>query len=706
MSEIQSKRARPGGLAAFAVLLSTVSYGAMDAAAQNADEVEVRLPPVTVQGATLDRPKTGARPDASGEEAAAPLSQGTGSANLWSGSAAAGSQSSGVPIDEIGSAVTVVTGAQLKAQEIRHVADALRSLPGVHVARPGGPGAATQVRLRGAEANHTLVLIDGVEANDTSNGEFDFADLLTDDIERIELIRGGQSGLYGSRAIGGVINITTKGGRGPLTFAARTEGGSFNTRDVAGRVSAGNERMHFAASAQLRKSDGFNFAPIGNEDDPYRQTAFNFKTGMTIADGLTVDLNVRRTSKLLDYDAFTGPLGVLNTAVDAPLQADAVTWLAGGRVNWDMMDGALSHTLFANHYDGNIQNYDKTDVAGTLTTNKDQRLRFGYQGTVRFDTGLGLRHAVSGLIENERESFTPIGGWNDGEKRERERLAYAGEYRGRFFDRLFPTFSVRHEDNDTFDDFTTWKAAVSVKLPEVGMRPHASVGTAAALPGMFEQFGSALGTFVGNPNLVPEESFGWDAGIEFSLLAGRALVDVTYFKTDLTNEIAGWGNTLINLVGKSERQGVEVSSRVALMPGLVVGGSYTFLEAMEPDGGIEVRRARHSGRLDVNYTFDGGRGNFNIAAMYNGRNQDTAFFEFPAFTYHSVRVTLDDYLLVNVAASYKITPGVEVYGRVENAFDANYQEVFGYETAGIGAYAGLRFKYEDPTTLSWAAARP
>ncbi|MEQ1711608.1 MAG: TonB-dependent receptor [Hyphomicrobium sp.] len=690
-----------------------------------------QLPPVIVQGATIDKPKIAPKPaatysndeddapapkqakpkaatKAAGGKASVPASAPAAAVMPQPESDATGSASAdlsgGVPIDRIGSPVSVITGQQLRAQQIRHAGEALRSLPGVHVSQSGGT---VQVRMRGAEGNHTLVLIDGIEANDTSIGEFNFADLLAEDIEQIEVIRGGQSGLYGSRAIGGVINITTKGGRGPLTFGLRTEGGSFRTRDVAGRVSAGNERLHFAASAQFRASDGYNFSPAGNEDDPYRHTSFAFKAGATVVEGVTVDMNLRRINKRTDYDNFDGPLGVAQTAVDAPLQSEQTTWLAGGKLNWDMLGGALSHTLTGNWNNGTLTSYDKTDPGiFDNSTYISERLRFGYQGTVRFTTTAGMRHAVSGLVENEAERFTPRVFFADSAERERSRLAYAAEYRGELFDRLFPTLSVRKEDNDKFEDFTTWKAAVSLKLPEIGMRPHASVGTAVALPGMFEQFGSILGTFVGNPNLTPEESFGWDAGVEFTMLAGKAVVDVTYFQTDLTNEITGFGNSLINLKGVSERKGVEVAGRVAVLPGVVVGASYTYLDATEPSGVAEIRRPRHAGRMDLNYGFDGGRGNLNVAAIYNGRSQDTTFFNqpFPVF-FSSGRVTLDDYWLLNVSASYKVAPGVELYGRVENALDADYQEVFGYNTAGVTAFAGVRLTYEDPSTIAWSQRR-
>ena len=147
---------------------------------------------------------------------------------------------------------------------------------------------------------------------------------------------------------------------------------------------------------------------------------------------------------------------------------------------------------------------------------------------------------------------------------------------------------------------------------------------------MFEQFGTVLGIFVGNPDLEPEESFSWDAGVEFTVLKGSATVDVTYFNADLTNEITGFGNSSINLVGKSERNGIEVASQVIVAPGLSLGGSYTYLDATDPDGAAEVRRPRHSGRADVKYVFYDGRAMLDVAAIYNGEMTDSNFVTFPA----------------------------------------------------------------------------
>jgi vitamin B12 transporter len=278
--------------------------------------------------------------------------------------------------------------------------------------------------------------------------------------------------------------------------------------------------------------------------------------------------------------------------------------------------------------------------------------------------------------------------------------------------------NLRHDDNDTFKDFTTWRTAVSLNVPELKIRPHASVGTGVALPGMFDQFGSFLGSppFHGNPNLKPEQSLGWDAGVEFTLVKDRAFLDVTYFHANLTNEIVGFGTSLANLNGESERSGIEVALRAQLTPTLRLGASYTYLDAtgadlnLDPTGTVlfpEVRRPRHAGRADLTYVFADGRGSVNLAATYNGRIQDDVFFQggAPDFPFTTSRVTLDDYWLVDLAASYKLQKGVELFGRVENALDAQYQEVFGYNTPGITAFAGVRFTFGGPDGLSPDPAR-
>lgn len=698
--------ARPRRSISTALLSASVALPLITTSS-NAQTVE-QLPEIVVEGATLETPKSVkmARPTKSSNTA--PGSTATGNALAAEpGPAEGNSQAPGVPIEQIGAAVTIVTRKDLKERQIRYVADALRSMPGVEVSSPSGPGGLTQVRIRGAEANHTLVLIDGIEANNPTDGEFDFSNLDANDVERIEVIRGPMSGLYGSSAVGGVINILTRGGRGPLTFSGRVEGGSLATSDFAGSVSAGNDKGHIALSYHRRQSEGFDIAPGGNETDSWQLSTFSLRAGLNVLDTLSVNIALRNMNKAADRDGFGGTPGFLATAIDDPSSLTSDTWLAGVNVRWDTLDGKLTHEVRATR---NAAVTTDTDLSFTAfpfyTRNESEDIKYGYLATWRFATpGLAAAsHSVSALIEREIESFTPAGDFADALERTRDRESIIGEYRGDYANTVFVTANIRHDDNEGFDDFTTWRSAVSVPLKGVGLRPHASVGTAVKFPNMFELFGSIPGFFTPNPDLQPEESFGWDAGVEYTFGAGIAVLDVTYFRTNLKNEIVtlGFPYSLENADGESSREGIEVAARAKLFAGLTLGGAYTYLEAKNDSGEEAIRRPPHTARFDLNYVFDAGRANLNLAAIYNGRQTDLGF-RMPTFSQE--RVLLDSYWMTTIAASYQLTPGVELFGRVENVLDDDYQETYGFETAGTTAFAGLRFTYVEAASIPWAEGR-
>lgn len=602
----------------------------------------------------------------------------------------------GTPIapEDQGSAVTIVTQEELRTQQVRHAADALRSLPGVSVSRTGTYAGLTQVRIRGSEANHVLVLIDGVEANPAVTGEFDFSNLLVEDIERIEIIRGPQSGLYGSTAIGGVINIVTKKGEGPLTLTLKGEYGSFNTRDGFASLSAGTSQVWFRLSYNARLSDGFNIAPFGDEKDGSDIRSFSLRSGGKANENLSFEINLRNVDKKGDRDGEGGLPGQLATQVDTLSHFASTLWLASIEGTWKSLDGVWMHKLRVTDNRTKLSDWDVSSFGTFLALNSSEITTVREASTVRLDAPalLQSRHYLTAVVEATRETFTNE--TDDNIEHGRRRWSFAGEWRGEFADRLFLSASVRHDDNDTFADFTTWRSAASLKLKELGLRPHASVGTGVKFPTMFEQFGSIPTIFVPNPLLKPEESFGWDAGIELALSGGTYLVDVTYFDTDLKNEIAtvflpGFLSTVVNRDGVSHRRGVEIASKAQVTKALGLGLSFTYLDATEPDGTREIRRPRYSGRGDVTYRFADNKAKLHLAAIYNGKMEDTAF-RLPFFV--SERVELKDYWLVTAAVSYELTPQVEVFGRIENLFDQHYQEIYGFETAGIAAYAGVKVK--------------
>jgi vitamin B12 transporter len=691
-----------GSLLAAAALGSATPAGA-----------QTLLPGITVEGATLSRPAAGsaspATPAAPAQPAPATAVQAPGGqggagtsgteptdaaiAGPASGDGTAGA--GGYPAETVGSAVTIVTGADLERQQIRHAADALRSLPGVSVSRSGSVAAQTQVRIRGAEGNHTLVLIDGIVANQPGTGEFDFSNLTADQIERIEVVRGAQSGLYGSGAIGGVVNIVTKRGQGPGRVTVWGEVGSFKTAESGISASAGSDKAHGLLSYSVRNTNGFNISIDGNETEAAQHRTFIFKGGIQPTEALSVDVILRNVDKRGDRDGDLFAFSGLSRQTDTFSHFASNVWLAGIEAKLLTFDGRLEHRVKYNYAETRLEDTDIGAFGTFYSRNDNKRRNAAYLATWHLGTpalaGV-LRHSLTGLVEHEQELFNQVTGNNL--TRERNRVATAAEYRAELFDRLTVTGNVRQDDNDTFADFTTWRATVSLNIRELGLRPHASYGTGVKLPTMVEQFGQFAG-FTPNPALLPEESQGWDAGLELAIAKGRFILDVTYFKANLENEIVtrflpGFLTTVENLAGESTRKGVEVQATWRPLDWLTLAGAYTWLDARDDKGQREIRRAPDTGRLEATLAFAEGRGSVTLAAAYNGRMHDLAF-ALP--TFQSVRVILDDYWLATLAARYKVAPGIELFGRIENAFDARYQEVFGFETAPIAGYAGIKLTF-------------
>jgi vitamin B12 transporter len=654
----------------------------------------IALPGITIEGATLDK----GRP---------PPPQGGPPAQLPASAAPATTDETvlGVPAATIGNAVTIISGEDLRRQHIRNAADALRSLPGVAVNRQGGVGNFTQVRIRGAEANHTLVLIDGIVANNTADGEFDFSNLPAEEIERIEIIRGPMSSLYGSNAVGGVINIISRRGQGPLTASLATETGAFATKGAQTRLAGGNDKANLSLAYQWQQTNGFNIAPRGGEQDGSRLSTFSLRAGAKLMENVSLDVTLRNSEKRAERDGFgdfSAPAGSLAQAFDDASSLTNSVFLAGANLKWDTLGGNLSHEFKATHNGTTTTDSDRTFLSSSK--NISDADSFAYVATYRLDSpAIWGKHSLSALVEKDDERFTPEGTFADGRTRERGRLSFAGEWRGGFANRLFLTAGVRRDDNDNFQDFTTWRAALSLPLPEFQVRPHASVGTAVKLPTMFEQFGTDQ-FFSPNPSLRPEQSFGWDAGLEATLFGGKASLDVTYFNANLTDKIDGFVATAtpgvftaVNLQGESTRQGVEIAARVRLASNLTWGAAYTFTEARNPNGELETRRPPHAARTDLSYGFAGGRGSANLAVIYNGSMEDVGFV-LPFFN-PQPRVGLPPYWLVNAAASYKLEPGVEVFARVENLLDQHYQESFGFDAAPLAAFAGVKLTFGGPEGL-------
>lgn len=592
----------------------------------------------------------------------------------------------------LGRSASVLTSEDIERSGASHVTDVLRGLPGVAVSRSGSFGGFTQVRIRGNEGNHTLVLIDGVEAATTGN-EFDFGGLLASDIERIEVLRGPQSSIYGSNAIGGVISITTKratkeGVEGRFASEVGTDGTVGLEFALRAKAARGDVSLSFAR----RDTGGFDISGTNGEDDGDLNRTFNLNGRYFLTDDITVGGTLRYVDRNSDVDGSNitpgSPAAVID---DASFNKEQETFVSLF-LDASTFGGRLQNRLDYSFYEQDAKSFTSAFAAfGSANFNTtEKRNKLSYRGTFALDSNSvdTANHLITGLLEWEDESFEVTTGTLD---TSREQVSYVLEYQGSLSDAFDVQASIRYDDNDSFEDFFTYAIGASYTLPNQTTRFHGSYGTGVQNPSFFEQFGFS-GNFVGNPNLEPEQSEGWDIGVEQQFLDGRGIIDVTYFEQDLTNEITSVVGAVtpgfrspINSPGKSDRQGIEVASSLDLGNGLSFGLNYTWLDASNANGTVETRRPEHELLFQVAYLFPNQKTRVNADVQYVSDLFDQDFS--PAGG--GALVKLDDYTLVNLGFAHDITDTAQVTAQIRNAFDENYQEVSGFATQGRTAFVGF-----------------
>ncbi len=596
-----------------------------------------------------------------------------------------------LPTEEfkVGRAVTVLDEVEIQDLGYEYAADLFRFVPGVAVSRTGGYGGLTQLRLRGAEANHVLVLIDGIDVSAAGSGEFDFSSLLSADIERIEVLRGPQSGLYGSNALAGVISIHTRQPAEGLAIDINLEGGDDDTQQGAVSLSGGNERVQGRLSFAQRKSEfdlSSNDAVIGSEDDEDDNQTISGQLRAEITDALSVNLFGRRTERETETDGFDfsgGPQQGL--PIDNNSFSDTEDQTLGVAATLALADGRSISRLGLEQTD--------TEIDGGSFGSEAERTQVRFDTTWEWAPAGDINQRTTLFIQDEEESFRNLYPFDPSQAptQKRDLLGYGIEHRVEIGEALFVNGTLRQDDNDDFDDETTYSVDIAYLVNDGRTRLHASYGSGVTNPTFFEQFGFVPGTFVGNPDLKPEQSKGWDAGIEHTFWNDQLTLDLTYFDADLKDEIQSFFPSVINLDGDSERQGVELSAVYQLGENTSITANYTYTDADEP-GGEEVRRPEHTGSLSAAHDFLDGRLRIAGNVAFNGEQLDNDFRNFFVNGFVTEQTELDSYTLVNANASYNVTEDLQIYVRLENVFDEDYEPVLGYAAPGRTAYAGVRFR--------------
>lgn len=591
--------------------------------------------------------------------------------------------------NHLGSATTIITRTDIEQRQAHYVTDLLRAVPGFAISQTGVAGSQTQVRVRGSEANHVLVLIDGVRANDPATGdEFRWEYLTTSNVERIEVVRGPQSSLWGSDAIAAVVHVITRDGRGGSSLDGYVEGGSFATSNAGLGGSLGGDNWSISGGLERLETDGDNISRSGTEDDGSDITTGSLAAEFKASEALTVNAQIRATDAWSQFDPVDYFVTGLPTDGDVATKGD--NFYTGIGMQYGRTDSRLRHKLSARYYDSENRNY-VDDVEDSSSAS--DRMTFAYQA----DIGLGV-NLLSLALERENTDFEQRGAVVFGDPNQNQAMdisSFIAEYQGRSHAKLIWIASARFDNNSDFDDAVTGRVSLAYTLSD-STTLRANVGTGHKNPTFTELFGYFPEQFVGNPDLKPERSTSFDLGIDQQMFDGALLLQVSLFKQDLEDEINGFVFdpetfffTAENETTTSKRQGAELAARWQVSDAFDVVASYTYTDS-EQDGEDEVRRPKHAGSLALDYQSLNERISASLAADYGGTRTDTFF---PPYPEPMQTVTLSNYWLLDMTVQYQLTESAAVYARGSNLLDEDYEQVYGYQTPDRAGYLGLRVRF-------------
>ncbi|WP_137870498.1 TonB-dependent receptor [Sphingopyxis sp. 2PD] len=603
-------------------------------------------------------------------------------------------------LDEIPAAIAVLDKDAIdRAQDIG-VTELLLRTPGVSISRNGGYGTATSLRIRGAESEHTVAVIDGVKLNDPSStgGGFNFTNLLVGDISRIEVLRGPQSILWGSQAIGGVVNIVTASPEKRLEGSFDLEAGSRDTVSARAAIGGRTGPLAWRIGGQRFTTDGISShgkAFGGVERDGYRNHSVSGRAELTLADNVSAEVRGYYSSGRVEFDGFN---------VDSNDYGLNKEFVGYAGLNFDLVGGRFRNRIAYAHTDTNRDNFNPDRARPQSFEADGKNKRWEYQGS------FALSDRISAIFgaENERSDFRsrspsaslalPLPAFARGKA---ELTSAYGQLSVEPVDGLILNGGVRYDDHDRYGGQTLFAAGGVWRLP-TGTLLRASYGEGFKAPSLFQLFSE-----YGNVALDPEAADGWEAGIEQSLFDRKLVVSASWFDRTTTNQIIynSCSGTSTNPlcfvpgdpatrrfgyysnVARSKAQGVEAAAALTL-GGLVLDGNYSLIASEDRSPGTAnfgkwlPRRPRHTANASVSYGFGFGL-ELGAALRWSGKSYDNA----------SNATRLDDYTLVDLRAEFALSDAVKLFARAENVFDEQYMTAFRYGSIGRSIYAGIRGRF-------------
>lgn len=586
---------------------------------------------------------------------------------------------------KIGSSTTVIDKEDIKKSGKKSVQEVLRDVCGVTVIQRGSLGGLTNIYLRGSKPGHALVMIDGVEVNDpmATDRSFDFAHLTTDNIERIEIIRGPQSTLYGSDAMGGIINIITRKGKGKPEINVSFETGSHNTFKESAGISGDTEKINYSIYASRLDSEGISRARDGSEKDNYKNTTVSSRFGYNVFDGADLNLTLRFTDAETDID-------------DGAYEDDPnyTIWNRGFISKLDFsqkINNLWEYKLSFSYNDVRRKYRDEQD--STDTTEDMQSWYKGDNKKVEWQNNLYVADwdiITTGFeYEEERGSSASRDAiWGDSrfERTTAESKGYYFQNQLEPCKDLFVTSGLRVDDHQLFGAEDTYKLSSAYIVSQTASRLKASWGTAFKAPSLYQLYSTENygGGSIGDPNLRPDKSKGYDYGFEQSLFDNKITFGLTYFYNKFKNMVDyDMSASKYKNIGRAQTKGFEAESSFAPTKNLTFKINYTRTDAEDKESGKNlVRRPKNQVAFNINWSFLG-KGNLNLNTDYVGHR-----WEDPNNTIKGKHYAKSD-----LFASFDVSQNFQVFARIENLFDKKYEEVRGYATQGRSFYAGVKANF-------------
>lgn len=598
-----------------------------------------------------------------------------------------------VPLQDVTSSSTVITLTELEQKQAGTVLDAIQSVPGVDIAQTGQPGETASVYIRGTNPEHTLVLFDGIPLNDPigAPGSYDYLDGLSlDDVKQIEVIRGPQSTLWGSNAIGGVINIIPQSGPSPLGGSVLVEGGSYGTSHEAASAHGGDNGGYFNVDVSHFNTSGFPAleaqygGTVNNGDD--NNTA-SLGVGSNLTSNLQENILVRysQSNTSIDADNENFVLGD-----DPDYFALQKQFMAASHTDWKLLDGSWEQILTASFADDNrlfngVSNpyntyFEQGNFDGqTAQINWQNNIRLAKEETVV----VGIQGQQQWAISNDTNGYSDVTGSAFTSVVPETTVQTASafiESQTSIEDNFFFNLGGRWDDHSQYGVHTTYQAGLAYVVPDLNTKLKANYGTGFLAPSLYQLYAPTYG----NASLLPETSVGYDIGFEQPI--GKDLtVGASYFDNDLTNLIQ-FVNTYSN-VGQARSYGVESFVEFKGVKNLDIKGNYTYDNAQDLIANVPLlRRPQNKASGDVDYQLDAA--GLGASLIYVGNSFDENFV-----TGSGNIVPLASYFLVNLRASYQVNSQVKLFARVDNLFNQYYEEAFGYTTPGLSVYGGTKVSF-------------